>query len=80
RSEDAGMPERPWIADFPAGYMKRSMHLLPRQSDREPWLNTQNYARDVKLIRKTAIADGVMTFDAPAHSGSAREVQVVAGG
>lgn len=74
------MPERPWIADFPAGYMKRSMHLLPRQSDREPWLNTQNYARDVKLIRKTAIDDGVMTFDAPDQSGSAREVQVVAGG
>ncbi|MEE2768726.1 MAG: NAD(P)/FAD-dependent oxidoreductase, partial [Actinomycetota bacterium] len=24
RPEDAGMPERPWIDDFPAGYMKRS--------------------------------------------------------
>ena len=63
-----------------AGYMKRSMHLLPRQSDREPWLNTQDYARDVKLIRKTTIDDGVMTFDAPDQSGSARAVQVVAGG
>ena len=80
RSEDAGMPERPWIDDFPAGYMKRSMHLLPRQSDREPWLNTQNYARDVKLIRKTAIDDGVMTFDAPNQAGSARAVQVATGG
>jgi hypothetical protein len=69
------MPERPWIDDFPAGYMKRSMHLLPRQSDREPWLNTQDYARDVKLIRKTAIDDGVMTFDAPNQSGSAKAVQ-----
>ena len=59
------MPERPWIDDFPAGYMTRSMHLLPRQSDREPWLNTQSYTRDIKLIRKTIIDDGVMTFDAP---------------
>ena len=80
RSEDAGMPERPWIDAFPAGYMKRSMPLLPRQSDRAPWLNTQDYARDVKLIRKTAIDDGVMTFDAPDQSGSARAVQVVASG
>ena len=80
RSEDAGMPERPWIDDFPAGYMKRSMHLLPHQSDREPWLNTQDYARDVKLIRKTTIDDGVMTFDAPDQSGSVIPVQVVAGG
>ena len=65
RPSDTDMPERPWIDDFPAGYMKRSMHLLPRQGDRAPWLNTQDYARDVKLIRRAAIDDGVMAFDAP---------------
>ena len=65
RPSDTDMPERPWIDDFPAGYMKRSMHLLPRQGDRTPWLNTQDYARDVKLIRRAAIDDGVMAFDAP---------------
>jgi hypothetical protein len=45
--------------------MKRSMHLLPRQGDRAPWLNTQDYARDVKLIRRSTLDDGVMAFDAP---------------
>jgi len=65
RPSDTDMPERPWIDDFPAGYMKRSLHLLPRQGDRTPWLNTQDYARDVKLIRRAAIDDGVMAFDAP---------------
>ena len=62
---DADMPERPWIDDFPAGYMTRTMHLLPRQGDHAPWLNPQDYRRDVKMIRRGAIDDGVMTFDAP---------------
>jgi len=65
RPEDADMPQRKWIEDFPAGYMERTMHLLPRQGDRAPWLNPQDYRRDVKMIRRGAIDDGVMTFDAP---------------
>ncbi len=65
RPDDADMPQRKWIEDFPAGYMERSMHLLPRQGDRAPWLNPQDYRRDVKMIRRGAIDDGVMTFDAP---------------
>tara|TARA_B100000809_G_scaffold193212_1_gene192154 strand:- start:109 stop:225 length:117 start_codon:yes stop_codon:yes gene_type:complete len=28
-------------------------------------LNTQDYARDVKMIRRAAIDDGVMAFDTP---------------
>ena len=65
RLEDSEMPERQWIEDFPAGYMQRSMHLLPRQGDKEPWLNPQDYRQDVKMIRRGAIDDGVMSFDAP---------------
>ncbi len=65
RPEDADMPQRPWIDDFPAGYMTRSMHLLPRQGDHVPWLNPQDYRRDVKMIRRGAVDDGVMCFDSP---------------
>ncbi|MEO6652587.1 MAG: NAD(P)/FAD-dependent oxidoreductase [Ilumatobacteraceae bacterium] len=74
RPSDAGMPERPWIDDFSAGYMARIMPLMPKQSDRAPWLNTQRYHRDVKLISKAPIDDDVMQFHAtpvaahvPAH-------------
>lgn len=63
RPEDADMPERPWIRDFTSGYMQRSMHLFPKQGDREPWLNTQNYLRDRKMIRKAPIDDGVLRFE-----------------
>ncbi len=62
RSSDRSMPERPWIDDFTSGYMQRVMHLFPRQGDREPWINPQNYGRDKKMFRRSPVDDGVMTF------------------
>ncbi len=56
------MPARPWVGDFSAGYMRREMHRFPRQGDREPWINPQNYARDKKMIRHGAIEDGALVF------------------
>lgn len=64
RESDRDMPERPWIDDFSAGYMQRVMHLLPRQGDREPWINPQNYKRDKKMFRDSPVDDGVMVFGA----------------
>ncbi|WP_394938979.1 flavin-containing monooxygenase [uncultured Ilumatobacter sp.] len=64
RPEDADMPERPFIDDFSAGYMARMMPLLPRQGDREPWINTQSHRADKKFIAKAPIVDGVMRFGA----------------
>ena len=62
RTSDADMPERPWIDNFSAGYMQRVMHQFPRQGDREPWINPQNYKRDKKMFRDSPIDDGVMIF------------------
>ena len=62
REEDADMPMRPWIEDFSAGYMQRSMDLMPRQGDKDPWRNTQNYALDKKIIRKAPLEDGALLF------------------
>ncbi len=64
RPEDANMKKRPWIDDFSSGYMQRTMHLLPMQGDRAPWLNTQRYSRDKKLFRKGPVDDGTMEFRA----------------
>lgn len=63
RDSDTGMPERPWIDDFTAGYMQRVMHLFPKQGDREPWINPQNYKRDKKMFRDSPVNDGVMNFE-----------------
>ncbi|MEK7295391.1 MAG: NAD(P)/FAD-dependent oxidoreductase [Actinomycetota bacterium] len=62
RGSDSPMPERPWIEGFTPNYMKRVMHLFPRQGDREPWINPQNYGRDKKMFRHGPVDDGVMTF------------------
>jgi cation diffusion facilitator CzcD-associated flavoprotein CzcO len=64
RESDANMPERPWIDNFSAGYMERVMHQFPRQGDKEPWINPQNYKRDKKMFRESPIDDGVMIFSA----------------
>ncbi|MEZ4278718.1 MAG: NAD(P)/FAD-dependent oxidoreductase [Myxococcota bacterium] len=63
RPEDRAMPTRPWIDGFTPGYMQRAMHLFPKQGDREPWLNTQDYARDRKMLRRGPIEDGVLVLD-----------------
>lgn len=62
RDSDLDMVPRPWIENFSAGYMQRVMHEMPRQGDREPWINPQNYKRDRKLFRDSPIDDGVMRF------------------
>ncbi|MEO6123822.1 MAG: NAD(P)/FAD-dependent oxidoreductase [Ilumatobacteraceae bacterium] len=62
RESDRSMPARPWIDGFSAGYMQRVMHLFPRQGDREPWINAQNYTTDKRQLRKAPLDDGVMHF------------------
>jgi monooxygenase len=62
RLQDEGMPARPWIDDFSAGYMLRVMHLMPKQGDHEPWINPQLIARDKQIIVKAPIDDGAMQF------------------
>ena len=73
RESDRDMPARPWIDDFSAGYMQRSMHRFPKQGDREPWINPQNYARDKRMIRFGALEDGVLVFGSPARAAAPAE-------
>ncbi|MEM7412006.1 MAG: NAD(P)/FAD-dependent oxidoreductase [Myxococcota bacterium] len=63
RDEDQGMPEHPWIEGFSAGYMQREMHRFPKQSDRAPWRNTQNYTADKAMIRRAPLEDGALRFE-----------------
>ncbi len=62
REEDRDMQAGPWIQDFSAGYMQRVMHLFPKQGDKDPWRNTQNYALDKKLVHKAPLEDGALVF------------------
>lgn len=73
REEDQNMPARPWIDDFPAGYMQRSMHLFPKQGDRNPWRNTQDFGEDKTLIRYAHIEDDVLEFARAASPATTRK-------
>ncbi len=65
-----GLPERPYIDGFPAGYMKRKIHEFPKQSDRDPWTASQSYKYDKQhlLGPDAEIDDGVMEFSSPVRS------------
>jgi len=68
RKEDRDMRARPFVDDFSAGYFQRALKRLPKQGDREPWVNCQNYTREQKLIGRAPLEDGVLQFDNPAVS------------
>lgn len=57
------MPKRLWIDCFPAGYMQRALPYFPKQGDREPWINPQDYRKDRKLFREAPIEDGALIFE-----------------
>jgi cation diffusion facilitator CzcD-associated flavoprotein CzcO len=70
RLPDREMPRRPYVDDFSSGYMQRNLHLYPKQSDSAPWIASQSYAYDKKVLLgpKSEIADGVMEFSAPVRA------------
>ena len=70
RASDASMKLRPLLDDLTSGYMRRAADRYPKQGDREPWINPQNYAKDKKMFRKAPVDDGVMLFTTGLHQGS----------
>ncbi len=61
---DPSVAERPFM-DFEAGYVMRALEKLPKQGDRVPWMLKQNYFKDIRLIRKGSLDDGVLAFSNP---------------
>ncbi len=72
RMEDQAMEARGFIdsADFAPGYMQRGIGRLPKQGDREPWLNIQNYYMEKDLLPEVNFDDGVLQFDNPNNAQS----------
>jgi hypothetical protein len=60
-----GMPTKEWIADFPAGYLKRGMHLQPKQGDRAPWVNSQDFRKERALFNQPIETDSALHFSSP---------------
>jgi monooxygenase len=64
RLRDLQMKTVPWV-NFSSGYFQRAADILPKQGDKKPWLQSQNYALDLMLLKYGAVDDGVMEFTGP---------------
>ncbi|MEP3655307.1 MAG: NAD(P)/FAD-dependent oxidoreductase [Litorimonas sp.] len=48
--------------DFEAGYIKRVVDKLPKQGDRDPWQNRQDYKFDKVALMKSAVENDGLVF------------------
>jgi cation diffusion facilitator CzcD-associated flavoprotein CzcO len=69
RASDASMSTRPLLDHLSSGYVTRAADQFPRQGDREPWINPQDYNKDKALFRKSPVDDGVMIFTSASRQG-----------
>ncbi len=53
--------------------MQRAMHLFPKQGDREPWINPQEYHKDRRMFLHGPLEDGALQFTAPGENAAAEE-------
>lgn len=50
------------LLDFDAGYVLRARHLMPKNGNRLPWKNYQNYIRDFIGLRLGSLNDDELEF------------------
>ncbi|HEV7205126.1 MAG TPA: NAD(P)/FAD-dependent oxidoreductase [Jatrophihabitans sp.] len=62
RTTEADREEGSMLGALSSGYVKRGEAQLPRQGVAGPWRLTHSYLRDVPMLRRSPIDDGVLTF------------------
>ncbi|MEM6535689.1 MAG: NAD(P)/FAD-dependent oxidoreductase [Pseudomonadota bacterium] len=62
RPVPSGAIDRQDYITFSSSYIQRSIDQFPKQGSEAPWLITQNYARDVTLMRFGKIDDPALAF------------------
>jgi monooxygenase len=72
RLRDPGLEPTPFL-DLTSGYVQRGLHMFPKQGSKIPWKLHQNYARDLLLLKRGRVDDGVMEFSNPAIPVAHRE-------
>jgi monooxygenase len=50
------------LIDLQSGYVRRADALFPRQGSASPWRMHQNYVRDLAMMRRGKLDDGVVRF------------------
>ncbi len=65
RPQDREYPVRDWIdpENFGPGYLKRSMHLMPKRLDLPEWQHTQDYWTESTALPAVDLDDGCLVFE-----------------
>lgn len=50
------------LIDFTSGYFERGLNQMPKQGNKSPWKNYQNYLKDIFLVRLFSIKDSNLNF------------------
>ena len=50
------------LFDFSSGYIQRGKHIMPKSATEYPWRLNQEYLSDRKVLRESAIDDGILAF------------------
>jgi hypothetical protein len=50
------------LIDFNSGYFQRGLHMMPKQGNKAPWKNYQNYLKDIFAVRLFSINDSNLNF------------------
>ena len=64
RADETDMELQPWVdpENFNPGYLTRSVHLMPKQGDREPWQLLHDYGIEKELFAAVVFEDGALVF------------------
>ena len=64
RPDESDMALHPWVDpdNFNPGYLMRSMHLMPKSGDHQPWVHSQDYWSERKLIPAADLDDGCLVY------------------
>jgi monooxygenase len=65
RDDERNMVLGAWVdpENFNPGYLTRSLHLLPKQGDREPWRLLHEYSQEKDLLPMADLEDGALIFN-----------------
>ena len=50
------------LIDFTSGYVQRGLSKMPKQGNKSPWKNYQNYLKDIFAVRLFSIKDSNLNF------------------
>ena len=51
--------------DFSSGYVQRALDKMPKQGQKSPWRNYQNYLKDIFFVRLFSLKDSTLRFYNP---------------